>query len=76
MSGGYRFFMHSRKLPGFREAVKPRPVGGDRSRGATFFLLRIRKAVLYVGEFITAGILTFFLDMQAPFSYKLLENKN
>ncbi len=25
------------------------------------------------GEFITAGILTFFLDMQAPFSYKLPE---
>ena len=37
MNGGYRFFMHSRKLPGFREAVKPRPVGGDRSLGATFF---------------------------------------
>jgi hypothetical protein len=30
-------FMFSRKLPGFREAVKPRPVGGDRSHGATFF---------------------------------------
>jgi hypothetical protein len=29
--------MFSRKLPGFREAVKPRPVGGDRSHGATFF---------------------------------------
>jgi hypothetical protein len=24
-------------LPGFREAVKPRLVGGDRSHGATFF---------------------------------------
>jgi len=37
MNGGYRFFMLSRKLPGFREAVKRRPVGGDRSHGATFF---------------------------------------
>jgi hypothetical protein len=26
-----------RKLPVFREAVKPRLVGGDRSHGATFF---------------------------------------
>ena len=25
------------KLPGFREPVKPRLVGGDRSHGATFF---------------------------------------
>ena len=32
-----RFCIGIRKLPGFREAVKPRPVGGDRSHGATFF---------------------------------------
>jgi len=41
MNGGYRFFMLSRKLPGFRKAVKPRPVGGDRSHGATFFYSEI-----------------------------------
>jgi len=29
-----------RKLPVFREAVKPRLVGGDRSHGATFFTKR------------------------------------
>ena len=30
-----------RKLPIFREAVKPRPVGGDRSHGATFFTMML-----------------------------------
>lgn len=39
MNGCSRFLLHSRKLPGFREAVKLRPVGGDRSHGATFFTL-------------------------------------
>jgi hypothetical protein len=31
-----------RKLPVFREAVKPRLVGGDRSHGATFFTSQIK----------------------------------
>jgi hypothetical protein len=35
MNGGSDF--EFRKLPGFREAVKPRPVAGDRSHEATFF---------------------------------------
>ena len=35
MTGGSDF--EFRKLPGFREAVKPRPVAGDRSHEATFF---------------------------------------
>jgi hypothetical protein len=33
----WRFRIGFRKLPVFREAVKPRLVGGDRSHGATFF---------------------------------------
>jgi hypothetical protein len=32
-----RFCIGIRKLAVFREAVKPRLVGGDRSHGATFF---------------------------------------
>jgi hypothetical protein len=37
MNGGSDF--EFRKLPGFREAVKPRPVAGDRSHEATFFTI-------------------------------------
>jgi hypothetical protein len=33
------FRIRFRKLPVFREAVKPRLVGGDRSHGATFFTM-------------------------------------
>jgi len=33
----WRFRIGFRKLPVFREAVKPRLVGGDRSHAATFF---------------------------------------
>ena len=34
-----------RKLPVFREAVKPRLVGGDRSHGATFFTFLVPQAI-------------------------------
>jgi len=38
-----------RKLPVFREAVKPRLVGGDRSHGATFFTEKILLIVFLNG---------------------------
>jgi hypothetical protein len=40
-----------RKLPVFREAVKPRLVGGDRSHGATFFTVLIAGFFLFLQTF-------------------------
>jgi hypothetical protein len=50
-----RFCFGTRKLPVFREAVKPRLVGGDRSHGATFFIKNFSSEFV----FLEAGLNEF-----------------
>lgn len=38
--GGFGFYLHSTKLPGFREVVKPSTEGRGRSHGVNFFTTR------------------------------------